>query len=121
MPPRFRPRLSFLAPVFALLVFVVSACATGVAPEVTSGDPVLVEGRELYIQQCSSCHGLTGGGGRGSKLNEERVLQRYPDVDDQIAIIRDGRNQMPAFGDKLDDDQMEAVVRYTREILALQS
>lgn len=102
------------------LAIVVAACARGTAPEVTSNDPALIEGREIYVRQCSSCHGLTGGGGRGSKLSEERVLQRYPDVADQLALIVNGRNQMPAFGDKLDADQLDAVIRYTREVLAVQ-
>lgn len=117
MPPHLRS-----LPLVALAVgsLLVGACTRGVAPEVANNDPVLVEGRDIYVRQCSSCHGLTGAGGRGSKLNEERVIQRYPSADAQLELIRDGRNQMPAFGDKLDDDQLDAVVRYTREVLATQ-
>lgn len=97
-----------------------AACTAGGAqvPEVSSGDPVLVEGRELYIRNCAQCHGAAGDGGRGVQLSDGRVLASYPDVEDQVAVVSDGRNNMPAFGEKFSDDQLVAVVRFTREILS---
>lgn len=101
------------------LALVVSACATDVAsPEVPASDQQLVEGREVYIGNCASCHGATGQGGRGSKLNEGRVLERYPEIVDQIELVAGGRGAMPAFDSRLSEAEIEAVVRYTRDILA---
>ncbi|MFT7597187.1 MAG: mono/diheme cytochrome c family protein [Acidimicrobiales bacterium] len=103
---------------FALLAL--GGCAgnaTG-APEVANGDPVLIEGRDLYIRTCAQCHGPAGGGGRGLPLNEGRVVEKYPQIEDQIAVVAEGRNNMPAFAGRFTDSQIGAVVRYTREILS---
>lgn len=97
-----------------------SACTAGGAqvPEVTNGDTVLIEGRELYIRNCAQCHGAAGDGGRGVQLSEGRVLERFPDIQDQVAVVGEGRNNMPAFGEKFSEDQLVAVVRFTREVLS---
>jgi mono/diheme cytochrome c family protein len=95
---------------------VLAACV-GEPPEVTVDDPELVEGRTVYGANCASCHGADGGGGLGQALADGAVVRAYPDVDDQIAVISDGRNQMPAFAGRLSDDELRAVVRYTREVL----
>lgn len=89
-------------------------------PAAPADDPGLVEGRDIYTRNCASCHGAAGGGGRGPQLNEGQILTTYPAIDDQIAVVRDGRNTMPAFGGKFSDEQLEAVVRFTREVLATQ-
>lgn len=39
---------------------------------------------------------------------------RYPDEDDQIAVVTQGRSAMPAFGERLTDDEIALVVEYTR-------
>lgn len=97
----------------------VSSCVGAETPEVSGDDPVLVQGRELYIRQCQSCHGAAGGGGRGPKLAEGQILERFPDAESTIAIVSDGRNAMPAFSGRLTADEIEAVVRFTREVLAV--
>lgn len=98
---------------------VASGCSAATAPEVTVDDPVLEQGRDLYVRQCASCHGADGGGGRGTKLSDGAVLASLPDVADHIAVVREGRNAMPAFGGRLTDAELEAVVRYSREVLAV--
>lgn len=97
-----------------ILAAILTACA-GDVPEVSSGDPVLVLGREVYSRNCVGCHGASGQGGTGTKLNDGVVTDTYPDAADQFAVIADGQNQMPAFAGKLSDDEIEAVVRFTRE------
>lgn len=94
------------------------ACAGASAPEVLVDDPQLEQGRDIYVRQCSSCHGSTGGGGRGSKLDEGRVIRDFPDIDSQIELVTAGRNSMPSFSGKLTTDEIVAVVRYTREVLS---
>ncbi len=97
------------------LVSIIAGCSG--APEVGSDDPVLNEGREIYIRNCAGCHGISGGGATGPKLADGAVSATYPDIDDQMAIVGDGKDQMPGFANKLSDAEIEAVVRYTREIL----
>lgn len=98
------------------------ACSGGSAPEVPEGadgtkDPVLVEGREVWSDNCARCHGSSGGGGSGVKLSDGRAEELYPDVADMHAVITGGKNAMPAFGGSLSPEQIEAVAAYVRTVL----
>ncbi len=107
--------LVLTAPLVAL------ACADGGgAPAAPADDPELVAGRAVYAGNCLPCHGPTGGGGVGPQLNDGRLLANVPDPAEQARIVTEGRKQMPAFGQKLTPDQVAAVVRYTREVVARQ-
>lgn len=53
--------------------------------------------------------------GSGPKLADGRVVDHYPDVDDHREVVVRGRGQMPAWGDRLNDEEIDAVVRYERE------
>lgn len=99
-----------------VLSVLVSGCVADDAP-VAGSDPELQTGREVYVNSCSSCHGSQGEGRNGTKLNEGALLKVYPEVADQKLVIEQGRNAMPAFSEKLDDTEIDAVVRYTREVL----
>lgn len=103
-------------------VLVLGACA-GESPEVpldATGEPVpeLSLGREVYSRRCANCHGSAGGGGTGPKLSDGAVLEAYPDAADQRALIANGRNGMPSFSGSLSAAELDAVVRYTREVLS---
>ncbi len=111
------PRLAaaFLAVLFA------GACSSS-PPEVPAGpdgdkDPVLVLGRDVFGARCVNCHGADGGGGIGPPLRGA-VVDTFPDPEDQAAVVRDGRNSMPSFTGTLSEAQIDAVVRYTREVLS---
>lgn len=80
-------------------------------------DPVLAEGAQIYSARCAACHAADGGGGRGPQLADGRMPDRYPDIEDQIAVVANGREAMPGFEDDLTAAEIEAVVRYTREVL----
>jgi mono/diheme cytochrome c family protein len=102
------------------IVLCTAACA-GSPPEVPAGpdgepDPVLALGRDVYGEHCSRCHGTSGGGGAGDPL--VGVAERIPDPVEQAAVIREGRDGMPSFQGTLSDAEIDAVVRYTREILS---
>jgi mono/diheme cytochrome c family protein len=45
------------------------------------------------------------------------VVESLPDEAEQIDVITDGRGGMPAFGDQLSAEEIEAVTAYTREEL----
>jgi len=110
-------RLAF----FIVIALMLSACA-GSPPNVParadgSVDQVLVEGRSIYEAKCVQCHGPEGQGGRGKQLNGGNVLLAYPTQASQIEFVSNGRGVMPAFGNLLTDAELEAVVRYTREVL----
>ena len=98
-------------------VTIVAACSSGSStPAAPAGDAVLVEGQKAYSQNCAGCHGAAGGGAYGPKLAGV-VTVKYPNIDDQIALITNGKGAMPSFSKKLTADQITAVTRYTREVL----
>jgi len=96
----------------------------GVLFAVTAAPMVAQEnGAEVYKSKCEGCHGTDGQshtlGGRMTKA----VVLTSPEVTavadaDLIAVVKDGKKKMPAFGKKLSDDQIASVVAYVRTLAA---
>ena len=66
----------------------------------------------LYRQHCAQCHGADRLGRMGPALLPENLVRlRKPQA---AKVIRNGRpaTQMPAFGSRLDSEQIAALVRY---------
>ena len=104
-----------------ILMLTAGACAADV-PEVPLGpdgspNPVLVLGREIYSDRCARCHGGSGGGNRGSKISDGSMVEKYPDGADQVAFVAAGKGVMPGFDGTLTEAELEAVVRFVREVL----
>jgi cytochrome c oxidase subunit II len=102
--------------VVGLTALGIAACSSEETPAAPS-DPVLAEGQQIYNSQCAGCHGRGGGGGFGVKLSDGVVAEAYPDLEDQIAVIAEGRGSMPGFDARLTAEQLEAVALYTRDVL----
>lgn len=105
----------------AIVVLAGAACApTGTAPEPSgdaAGDPVLLEGRAIWVDKCQRCHGPTGDGGAGPRL-AGRISRAYPEPAAQAEVVRNGKGSgMPAWKAVLTDAQIDAVVQYTRRVL----
>jgi mono/diheme cytochrome c family protein len=98
--------------VLAALVFVVMLFANDGGTD--SGGTGSV-GQQLFTTNCAGCHGADGGGGLGPKLAGE-VTKDFPDIEDQIAFVSAGKGTMPSFGGDLSDEQLRAVVEYTRSL-----
>jgi mono/diheme cytochrome c family protein len=117
-----RTRLSAFLVAALLAGVLVTGCggkAKPSAPQPTgtdARDAELVEGREVWIANCTGCHGAAGSGGVGPRLAGS-VVDRFPEIADQIEVVREGRGMMPAWGGRLTPDEIKAVVRYTREVL----
>jgi mono/diheme cytochrome c family protein len=69
-------------------------------------------GAQIFQAICATCHAKDGSGFVGPSLYD--VAQRYPDVADQIAVVTNGKGQMPSFADRLSPRQIRRVVEYTR-------
>lgn len=98
--------------VVLLLVFVATGCGESVVlPD--DADAELISGFDTYRARCATCHGQTGGGGLGKPLVaiEDRLTE-----EEQHTVISEGRNRMPRFDGILSDADIEAVIRFTREI-----
>ena len=104
-----------------MLVIVITACGGEGGPARRSSATTIVGdlelGERVFARNCATCHGREGGGGIGPKLADGRVVERYPDPRQHRAVVVDGRGVMPAFGNKLSEEEIDAVVRYERETL----
>lgn len=78
-----------------------------------SGAATGIDAAALYGRRCAGCHGGDGSGGIGPRL-AGRVVERFPDPAAQIAVVANGRGGMPAFAGRLTDEEIAAVVEYTR-------
>ncbi len=107
--------LGAVAAASALAGALIVACSSPSLP--TPDDPVLARGQEVYDSRCAQCHGRSGGGsGAGPKL--AGVVAARLTYDEHVRIVTEGGGGgMPSFGDRLDDADIEAVVRYEREVL----
>lgn len=96
-----------------LVALLLSACAEEVALP-ADADPELVEGAEVFRNSCARCHGASGRGGIGPTLQQ---IETRLDDQAQRDVVVNGRKTMPRFGSTLSEREIDAVVRYTREIL----
>lgn len=88
------------------------------APTTVAVDPARsAEGERVYLASCSSCHGKSGEGARGPNISGGRVADEYPDVAEVVALVTGGRGEMPAFGPKLSEAEIDAVAHYVRDEL----
>ncbi|OAJ52903.1 cytochrome C6 [Paraburkholderia ginsengiterrae] len=72
-------------------------------------------GEALYSATCAGCHMPDGRGAQGAghypALADNPAVEAAPYV---IINVLHGRKGMPPFGDEMNDDQVAAVVNYTR-------
>lgn len=80
-------------------------------------------GRKIYTEICANCHKQDGTGGKvtieGKTINAENFTSEHAKKDsdaDFIDAIKNGIKDegMPAFGDRLSDQEIQNVVRFIR-------
>jgi mono/diheme cytochrome c family protein len=71
-------------------------------------------GRTIFATRCAGCHGADGGGGFGPALGGGVVVERFPNVAAQEAVVANGRGSMPTFQGSLTPEQIATVVAFTR-------
>jgi mono/diheme cytochrome c family protein len=78
-------------------------------------------GADTYKARCAMCHGEDGTANttagklfKAASFSEPAIV-KIPDMD-RVAIVKKGKDKMPAFGDKLTDDQIKAVLAYIRTL-----
>lgn len=82
--------------------------------ETVSADPN-AEGSSIYTANCLSCHGDMGANGHnGPNLQQSKFAENYGNV---VERINNGGTTMPAFGDILSEEEIEAVAKYVNEVL----
>lgn len=74
-----------------------------------------------YGTKCKMCHGADGVGDTPMGKMAKIVSFKDPSVvktsDDELStVIKNGKNKMPPFADKLTDDQINSLVNYIRTL-----
>lgn len=106
--------MRLLAQVFGLTLIL---SLTGIATVSAQGavdDPAQVEaGMAVFETNCAGCHGVDGTGtNQGRPLTD--VATQEPDRTVHVASVTDGKGAMPAFGARLEADEIDAAVSYVR-------
>jgi glucose dehydrogenase/mono/diheme cytochrome c family protein len=73
-------------------------------------------GARTYATTCATCHGVDGAGGQGPAIGDGAAARRFSAAE-MVAIVHDGRGNMPPLGTALSDDQIRDVVAYVRDVL----
>jgi mono/diheme cytochrome c family protein len=78
-------------------------------------------GADTYKARCAMCHGDDGTANtpagkmfKAASFSDPAIV-KIADAD-RLAIVKKGKDKMPAFGDKLTDDQIKAVLEYIRTL-----
>jgi len=113
----------FLAFLCVLCVSVVSSYSSNYQ---TSQTAKIKDAKKLFKQRCIKCHGADGTGNTtygqtigASNLTDPEWQDRVEDKR-LLNVIKHGRGQMPAFGEKLTDDQIDSLMLYVRTLKKLQ-
>jgi mono/diheme cytochrome c family protein len=73
-------------------------------------------GAELYAEGCATCHGEEGqGADKGPALNDGELFAERS-LDMILATIKDGKGDMPGFGDSLPDEAQLVLAAYTQSL-----
>ncbi len=117
---RFWSALALLAAVFAVLFI---AQATKTEGRVSFSAPMPGDAKATFNSRCASCHGSDG---RARSLHGKHVHARdltdagwQNEVSDERlfnSITKGKGKNMPAYGKKLSEDQIDALVRYVRQL-----
>lgn len=80
-------------------------------------------GEALYKKNCAACHGEDGKGkpalAKMFKIEEEKLDLTTSDVkndsdEELLKVINDGINKMPAYKDKLTQEEQQELLKYIR-------
>ncbi len=88
--------------------WVEEAVATARVAERTVTDP-LQKGRVVYEQVCAPCHGADGTATHSGATPLKSTRLSFFEIPQ---VIKEGRKTMPAFGEYLTDEEIQAVAKY---------
>jgi mono/diheme cytochrome c family protein len=109
---------------FLFVVSLTALCATGCQPDLPPGKPVSAltpdeaAGHEVFERQCARCH--TAYSPQATHGPSMYGVFRRPDLpsgmkatDDRVSsVILHGRGMMPAFSNKITDDDLQLLLKY---------
>lgn len=102
------------APAPATEVAAAEPAKQAAAPAELGKDALMAEGEKVFMANCAACHQASGEGMPPTfpSLHGSGVLDGEPAV--AINQVLHGKNVMPPFGGQLSDEQVAAVLTYSR-------
>ena len=112
MRPAARGRAAAAALVALAAAGLLASCGGARSP----ADPSTVKtGARVFSQEgCGTCHTLKAAGSRGTI--GPSLDARQPSVDRVVSQVREGGGAMPAYADRLSDEEIDAVAAYVAEV-----
>ncbi len=114
-----------MKPIFFIMLLVAFTAAfpnfrAATPPTTNPGALPAVNAEQLYEKQCASCHGKDGRAktikGKFKHARNLTDAEWQEKVSDERIFnsINNGKEKMPAYGKKLSQEQIEALVTYVR-------
>ncbi|MDH3420690.1 MAG: cytochrome-c oxidase, cbb3-type subunit III [Gammaproteobacteria bacterium] len=92
-----------------------AAFAATPIPELSSNPAALSAGRNLFVNNCATCHGSDARGARGYPNLADDEWQWGSAPEQIVATITNGRTGvMPGFGQRFDDETIDTLVDYVQ-------
>ena len=107
---------------FGLVILGFSAAFSAHSIKPMSPEQANVDAKGLFTKECATCHGKDGQAKTfKAKFNHARNLtdaKWQAEVTDERLVnsIHNGKGKMPAFGKKLSDSQINALVAFVRTL-----
>jgi len=99
-----------------------STPGTAASPVASASVDALATARANYAKNCEACHGPTGEGGlvkvddKKIKVPSLKAEHAIKHTDDKITkMITNGEEEMPAFKDKMSQQEISDMVRFVRK------
>jgi cytochrome c oxidase subunit 2 len=102
-----RPGLARAVIAASTIALALAGCGSG------GGEARPTTGKGIYEANCATCHGVDGQGGVGPRLAGV-LVDKYPNIEDQIAVVTNGKGAMPSWRGDLTPKEILKVVEYTR-------
>ncbi len=108
-------RGGIIAAIACAAISVMTACRSQETTKSAAKDPEVPEGRRLFLLNCAHCHGHEGHGDGPDDGPDLRGITRS---DEGIArMIKNGKTgQMPKFGGKFSDANIQSLVVFVRAL-----
>lgn len=99
---------------FLLILITVSLLSFTACAQQPDMDELMERGEEVYVNNCAGCHQEDGGGTVTYPALDGNPLVTLHDTAPLVEVVSYGRGGMPAFRERLEDDEMIAVLTYIR-------
>lgn len=106
-------------PLYFFLFLLISLAPKAARCQGQAMNPVLAEGRRVYQQRCSTCHGMNGEGVSSIIGIAGPDIQAFHDPQKVIDTVENGKGIMPSFTKILSRKKIDSVAAYVTQELAV--